>query len=391
MISQAGRAIARRPSGAKRRSGGRIRYGRRPSWRSCSASRRNRARAVAGSGARGRRRRADSARRRRSRASWCCRAASVGRDPRLVTASRRRTLVRYICCTSGARSACERAAGFPVSNARLAIARRQPSRPGAIRRDLAWTQNTPPKCCGISIGSAVPDAPAWASSWAEWLYFNGRSPNARFYLTFIVGPMSGEDRRDASVRLQLDRGNGVENYDETHPITHGAALSALRPHDRRELRQARRHCIPHSPRSRGPKRRARGRGSDGRRLAWPSVSACGIHGRARMAHRIRRAGDVRALNGALDVNGERISLDDGVGYHDHNWGILERRVVAVGTGPARRVVAAMRPHLSPARRRRSRQAAGLPRRRRAQRSARTRPTSRLPKQTTNGASRAPSP
>jgi hypothetical protein len=93
--------------------------------------------------------------------------------------------------------------------------------------DTAWTQNTPEKLLRhLDRFSGIPDAPEWASSWAEWLYFNGRSPHARFYLTFIVGPMSGEDRRDASVRLQLDRGNGVENYDETYPITTGAALSA---------------------------------------------------------------------------------------------------------------------------------------------------------------------
>ena len=34
----------------------------------------------------------------------------------------------------------------------------------------------------------IPDAPAWADSWAEWLYFNGRAADARFYLTFLVGP-----------------------------------------------------------------------------------------------------------------------------------------------------------------------------------------------------------
>ena len=34
----------------------------------------------------------------------------------------------------------------------------------------------------------IPDAPAWQGSWAEWLYFNGRSDDARFYLTFLVGP-----------------------------------------------------------------------------------------------------------------------------------------------------------------------------------------------------------
>ena len=26
------------------------------------------------------------------------------------------------------------------------------------------------------------------------------------------------------------------------------------------------------------------------------------------------------LDGTIDVAGERISFDEGVGYHDHNWG-----------------------------------------------------------------------
>src|SRR5262245_52012410 len=39
----------------------------------------------------------------------------------------------------------------------------------------------------------IPDVPARAASWSEWLYFNGRAGTTRFYLTFIAGP-----RLDAS-------------------------------------------------------------------------------------------------------------------------------------------------------------------------------------------------
>jgi hypothetical protein len=187
--------------------------------------------------------------------------------------------------------------------------------------DTAWTQNTPEKLLRhLDRFSGIPDAPEWASSWAEWLYFNGRSPHARFYLTFIVGPMSGEDRRDASVRLQLDRGNGVENYDETYPITNGAALSApdltigtssvrlegTRYHIHLDLR--------------GPKGgRVAGDltvdASPGR--LFPRAEFTGARGWLTGYVVPVMSG---ALNGALDVNGERISLDGGVGYHDHNWG-----------------------------------------------------------------------
>ena len=50
---------------------------------------------------------------------------------------------------------------------------------------------------------AIPDAPEWADGWAEWLYFNGQAGQTRFYLTFLVGPMRGEGRRAAGVRLQI--------------------------------------------------------------------------------------------------------------------------------------------------------------------------------------------
>jgi hypothetical protein len=61
-----------------------------------------------------------------------------------------------------------------------------------------------------------PDLPEFASSWAEWLYFNGRTTDGRvrFYLTFLVGPELPSRRgyRAASVRLQLDRDGRTSNY-----------------------------------------------------------------------------------------------------------------------------------------------------------------------------------
>ena len=54
----------------------------------------------------------------------------------------------------------------------------------------------------------IPDAPARAASWAEWLYFNGRGTDARFYLTFSPARASSADRRIAGVRLQLERDGG---------------------------------------------------------------------------------------------------------------------------------------------------------------------------------------
>ena len=72
----------------------------------------------------------------------------------------------------------------------------------------------------------IPDVPRWQRSWAEWLYFNGRSGNTRFYLTFMVGPRTTGDRRAAGVRLQLEREGRIESYTGAAEIPEAAALRA---------------------------------------------------------------------------------------------------------------------------------------------------------------------
>src|SRR5437016_4102686 len=59
-----------------------------------------------------------------------------------------------------------------------------------------------------------PHAPDFASSWAEWLYFNGRTADGgvRFYLTFLASPSSRAGTFVAGVRLQLERAGRVTNY-----------------------------------------------------------------------------------------------------------------------------------------------------------------------------------
>ena len=80
---------------------------------------------------------------------------------------------------------------------------------------------------------AVPDVPARVASWAEWLYFNGGSGEARFYLTFLVGPPRPGGRRVAGVRLQLDRGGRVVSYGEGVEVDEAeAAGRRARPRDR---------------------------------------------------------------------------------------------------------------------------------------------------------------
>ena len=79
--------------------------------------------------------------------------------------------------------------------------------------DADWTAPDPADLLRSIDGfRRVPDVPARAASWAEWLYFNGRSSDARFYLTFMTGPRTKSGNRVAGVRLQLERNGQMQSY-----------------------------------------------------------------------------------------------------------------------------------------------------------------------------------
>jgi hypothetical protein len=169
----------------------------------------------------------------------------------------------------------------------------------------------------------VPDVPRHAGSWAEWLYFNGRAADVRFYLTFMVGPRERRDstsRRLASVRLQLDRGGAVESF---------AAVTGLS--DDEVARAPELTIAGNSVRLAGGQYRLSLdlRSARGRRVAgtltldatperlMPPIEVFGAGG--------WRTGYVvpvmaGALAGTLDVDGTAVRFDAGSGYHDHNWG-----------------------------------------------------------------------
>jgi hypothetical protein len=187
--------------------------------------------------------------------------------------------------------------------------------------DVAWTHAAPDEVLRhIDRFHAIPEAPAWSDSWAEWLYFNGRVAEASFYLTFLVGPAQADGRRVAGVRLQLDRGGRVETFGDEALMTEAEVqrapdltigsssvrLDGLRYHLHVDLGGA-------------SGRRARGdltiEASAGRLV--PPLEITGARG--------WRSGYVvpvmsGALGGAIEVGGERVDLDEGTGYHDHNWG-----------------------------------------------------------------------
>ena len=169
------------------------------------------------------------------------------------------------------------------------------------------------------------------NSWAEWLYFNGRSPDGqvRFYLTFLTGPPDANRRRPALVRLQLDRAGRSTNYSASDTIDDGALLQHAPDLEvggnRVQLEGSRYHVTLALSRERSgraaPSGNADVRGEitldapRGRSL--PPAAIQGAHGWVSGYVAPVLSG---AVHGSLTADGERVGFDGLVGYHDHNWG-----------------------------------------------------------------------
>jgi hypothetical protein len=187
--------------------------------------------------------------------------------------------------------------------------------------DVAWVQTTPETVLRqIDRFHDVPDAPMWEDSWAEWLYFNGRARDARFYLTFMVGPRDREGGRQAGVRLQLDRGGHVENFSASARLTDADTKRAPElAIAGNQVRLEGLHYLVDLDLHGEGNRSARGRvsieASPGRLV--PPIEIGGAHGWKTGYVVPVMSGN---LDGSLDVAGERLSFAGGSGYHDHNWG-----------------------------------------------------------------------
>jgi hypothetical protein len=190
--------------------------------------------------------------------------------------------------------------------------------------DVAWTDATPAQLLRqIDRFHAIPDAPAWSDSWAEWLYFNGRSNEARFYLTFLAGPRTPRGTRAAGVRLQLERNGVVETFSASSELTDGQLerapdLAIAGSSVRLEGTLYRIHLDLADAQG----RRATGdltiQATPGRLV--PPFEITGARG--------WRTGYVvpvmsGALAGTITVGNDAIPLEGGVGYHDHNWGFWQ--------------------------------------------------------------------
>jgi hypothetical protein len=186
----------------------------------------------------------------------------------------------------------------------------------------------------------IPDVPARTESWAEWLYFNGHAGDNRFYLTFLVGPKRASGKRIAGVRLQLDRAGQRSTYSHTQEVNEADVLSSapnLTIGSNRVRLDGMRYRItldlPHDV--------ASDVGSGVRSAVGPGFSRAvrrvtgdiiieASPGRALPPLEIRGAGGWVSgyvvpvmsgrLTGSLLVDGTPVVLDEGAGYHDHNWG-----------------------------------------------------------------------
>jgi hypothetical protein len=168
------------------------------------------------------------------------------------------------------------------------------------------------------------DVPEFASSWAEWLYFNGRSDDGRlrFYLTFLVGPEARPGVRDAGVRLQLDRDGKVRNYSESAEVDARQIVAGAPDLD----------IAGNRVRLEGLTYKialALGDEDGGARLtgslelaaeAGRSLPPLEIHGaRGWISGYVVPVLSGR-FDGALTIGGQTLSIEDAAGYHDHNWG-----------------------------------------------------------------------
>ena len=187
--------------------------------------------------------------------------------------------------------------------------------------DVAWAASTPDAVLGqVDRFHPIPDAPEWQDSWAEWLYFNGRSAEGHFYMTFLVGPANAEGKRVAGVRLQLERNGAIESYRDAALLTEEEVrrapdLTIGGSSVRLDGMRYRVHLDLSGPRG----QRATGdltlQATAGRLV--PPLEIAGARG--------WRTGYVvpvmsGALDGSVTAGGRTVSFAGGTGYHDHNWG-----------------------------------------------------------------------
>lgn len=196
--------------------------------------------------------------------------------------------------------------------------------------DVAWIEQSPDRVLRrIDRFHPIPDAPRWEASWAEWLYFNGRAQDTRFYLTFLAGPRVADGGRAAGVRLQLERNGRMETFAASGRVTDDdlrrapdLAIGAS------SVRLDGMRYMVHLDLEAEDGRRVRGdlvlEASPGKLV--PPIEIAGAAGWITGYVVPVMSGRLEGELIVEDARGERIdqvSLDGGTGYHDHNWGFWQ--------------------------------------------------------------------
>ncbi len=198
--------------------------------------------------------------------------------------------------------------------------------------DAKWTTPDPTDLLRVlDRFHPVPKVPIRAESWAEWLYFSGQAGQTRFYLTFLIGPKRGSDRRIAAVRLQLDRNGDVCSYsdfaevDEVQVLANAPDLTI----GRNQVRlNDQRYVVKIDLQANQD-----GEASECESRITGEIALEAKIGRVIPPITLKGNGGwvsgyvvpvmSGGLTGVLNTNDDLISLDNGVGYHDHNWGYWE--------------------------------------------------------------------
>jgi hypothetical protein len=179
-----------------------------------------------------------------------------------------------------------------------------------------------------------PSVPEFNASWAEWLYFNGRSAedrsgpggNVRFYLTFFVGPSTRPGKRSAAVRLQLEH-DGIEaNYSSRGEVDEATVLAGapdIDVGDNHVRLAGHRYRIALALKAEGD-RTSRLTGD----LTLDAVPGRSLPPAVMHGARGWLSGYVvpvlsGTIRGTLDIDGRQLPLSNLHGYHDHNWGFWQ--------------------------------------------------------------------
>jgi len=195
--------------------------------------------------------------------------------------------------------------------------------------DTAWA-NPPPGDVLRAMDRFHPVPASEQKSWAEWLYFNGKSRDGslRFYLTFMAGAPDPSRKRPMFVRLQLTRAGKTTNYSATATVDERELLERapdLHVGGNRVRLDGLRYLFTLSLASESAPTSASALSGEIALDAAPdrSLPPAVIHG----AHGWLSGYVVPVLSGvfhgALRVGGDEVSVEGAAGYHDHNWGFWE--------------------------------------------------------------------